>query len=442
MKVRARAVSVKPVPQPPMSARAGKGSTLSFYVIVPPAGSSPVDLDPAARRDHVRTALLAYELPIIQGHPDAASRKFDKMTTSPFVFFRGTADLFYRDLAGLDAAGPMVLAYADVHPENVGVLKGSDGDLYYGPDDFDETYPAPFTWDLRRGATAFELVGRERAFSDAERATIVCAYLDGYASALANDPVDAPGFVERVIDDADEKSRKKYLAKYVDLDAGEFLANDDLRPLHGDRSVFDRALEAYRHSLGRRAPSKASFYRVKAVAERHNSGTGSIGLRRYYVLIEGKSDGAKNDRILELKQWRPSVLTRHIKFPAARQRSVGMRVADAVLELWHEGDRFSGIARVAGADYKVRERQPSHERLKLEGLGARALARYAAFIGTLIAGVHTNNVLTSRKPARRLLRGVITPALTDEIARFGVEQADRTVADFESFREMHAAGDL
>ena len=109
----------------------------------------------------VREAILSSNRALLADSPAGARAKFEKISSSPFSFFRGTADLFYRDLAGTDLNRPAVLCNGDVHPENFGVSKGADGKLSFGLNDFDEAHPAPFSWDVKRGATGFELAARE-----------------------------------------------------------------------------------------------------------------------------------------------------------------------------------------------------------------------------------------------------------------------------------------
>src|SRR5689334_16011277 len=97
---------------------------------------------------------------LIETNPSGARAKLAALAESPFRFFRGTAGLYYRGLEGRDIGQPEVTVNGDVHPENFAVMQGADGELFFGPNDFDEATRAPFTWDLRRGATAFDLAAR------------------------------------------------------------------------------------------------------------------------------------------------------------------------------------------------------------------------------------------------------------------------------------------
>ncbi len=97
------------------------------------------------RRLHVRETLREDHHDRIAQHSEGAAAKFDKLAGSLYSFFRGTCLLFYRDLAGEDAAMPTVFALGDVHPGNFGVMPSADNVPIFGVNDFDEAYYAPFT---------------------------------------------------------------------------------------------------------------------------------------------------------------------------------------------------------------------------------------------------------------------------------------------------------
>lgn len=113
------------------------------------------------RRHHVRATLQEDHQTRIEVQADGTQRKFKKLSKSPFSFFRGTALLFYRDMVGMDAHMPTVLALGDVHPENFGVMPNEDGVPIFSVNDFDEAIYAPFTWDMKRGAVGFWIAAHE-----------------------------------------------------------------------------------------------------------------------------------------------------------------------------------------------------------------------------------------------------------------------------------------
>ena len=95
------------------------------------------------RRLYVRQTLREDHQFRIKNRPEGAQAKFDKLANEPFVFFRGTALMYYRDYAGTDAHLPQVFTIGDVHPENFGVMPNEDGAPFFGVNDFDEAHVAP-----------------------------------------------------------------------------------------------------------------------------------------------------------------------------------------------------------------------------------------------------------------------------------------------------------
>lgn len=117
----------------------------------------PTLLSPAQRKLHIRDTVIEDHLLRMRLVPSAVSDKLRALAQDPFTFFRGTALLYYRDIAGTDAHLPFAPTVGDVHPENFGILPGGDGQPLFDLNDMDEAWAAPFTWDLQRGAVGFAL---------------------------------------------------------------------------------------------------------------------------------------------------------------------------------------------------------------------------------------------------------------------------------------------
>jgi uncharacterized protein (DUF2252 family) len=419
-----------------------------------PRHAPPASLHGAARASYVRRALLDYHQGLIADNPTGAKDKFEKMTESPFAFFRGTADLFYRDLQGTDANLPTVIANGDVHPGNFGAIPGGDGKLFFSLDDFDEAHSAPFTWDLRRGATGLELISRERGLDDAAREAVRTAFLDGYFSAMKRFAengsertqritVDrAPEPVKSLLIESADKKRKKALEKLVDLTTSKFKTTDELAPIGARAADFQEAIDRFLGTRGPFAPKSARHFVVKDVAIKSGSGLGSIGLWRYYVLIEGPSKKPEDDIVLELKQERPSALAPYVAASPLRFRSEGARVAAAEqLQLFH-GDRYYGETTLDGRSYIVREKSAHKIKVELDELDPDALKAYAATMGRVVAQAHAradrDAGLGRKQVESRILKSTAIDRLSAEISAFGVSAADRTQKDHAAFKELMA----
>lgn len=145
----------------------------------------PVMLTGQARREHVRSTFGQDHAARIEQRAHGAKRKFDALAGDLFKFFRGSALLFYRDMAGQDADMPTVMALGDVHPENFGVMPDENGAPIFGVNDFDEAIYAPFTWDIRRGAVGFWIAARAVAgMKRGKRRRVVRAFVEGYLDAM------------------------------------------------------------------------------------------------------------------------------------------------------------------------------------------------------------------------------------------------------------------
>ena len=188
----------------------------------------PTQLKGGDRYNHVISSLKAYNGGIIKNNPAGAMAKFEKLKLSPFIFMRGTADLMYRDLQGTDADKAIVLCNGDVHLENYGVMQADNGELIWGLNDFDESNFAPFTWDVKRGATSVILAAmdsmRKKKFTagQAKKAArrFAASYLKAIKEKLKNKDFEnafnkknSPAEIKQVIKEAAAVNRNKWLKK-------------------------------------------------------------------------------------------------------------------------------------------------------------------------------------------------------------------------------------
>lgn len=416
----------------------------------------PAQLGPEARAQHVLQALTQYNAGVIKANPEGARAKFEKLTTSPFVFFRGTADLFYRDLQGTDAHLPRVLCNGDVHPENFGVMESPDGELIFGLNDFDEAYHAPFSWDLKRGCVGLDLAASEHGLKEQDRQRITESFVQGYLHSLegfAGNPGEnrhrftednSPKVVRSLLKESADIKRKGFLKKRVDLDRSRFLKTDELHPLPARVADFQAALDTYKASLGPDAPNKKKFFKVKDVAAKTGSGTGSIGLWRYYVLVEGKSKKSKDDIILELKHERPSALQEHAGESPLSFRWHAARVANAHRVQVPAGDRLYGHTVLDGASYLVRERSPHKGRLNLATLSPKEFRQYAEVCGAALGQAHARSDKSGAKDKRssekKILKSVNPDKLLEQMQSFTQAMSQQMTEDHARFAEAFADG--
>ncbi len=409
------------------------------------------------RRHHVRQTVREDHSRRIVGNAEQTQEKFDALTESVFTFFRGTCLLFYRDLAGEDAWMPTVLTLGDVHPENFGVMPSTDDVPIFGVNDFDEAYYAPFTWDLKRGVTGFLLAAdSEGGLGTKKRRKTAKAFVRGYLRAMqeyadrgheADHQMrqdNAPGLIADLIEDAKEDRGSWLERKYLNEYRSGFRADDELVPVSSRRDEFQRMIDRYVKANAIPVPPRAGGMRVRDVCERKGQGTASLGLARYYVLIEGPREDAGADLILDVKQSRRSALAGLV--PPSEYETGGKadRVAHAQGVHLVRGDVFYGQADLDGLSFLVRERAPYRESVDLDDLSSSEWREYASVCGRSLAQAHALSdeagVLDYDIEPAVLAAAEPTKLFVDDLLRFGEEARERVRADYVSFCADHALG--
>ncbi|MCG7595681.1 DUF2252 domain-containing protein [Mycobacterium sp. PSTR-4-N] len=410
------------------------------------------------RRMHVRQTIREDHQLRIARHNEEAFEKFDKLARSRFSFFRGTALMFYRDMAGEDAWLPTVLAAGDVHPENFGVMPNADNVPIFGINDYDEVFYAPFTWDLKRGATGFMIAADEIGdFGRGKRRKIARSFVRGYVDKITayasdhNESVadlrrdNAPELIADLIDSATDGTRAEWLAeKYYNETRTGFKSSKKLVPITSRRNEFQELINRYVEESGLSVPARAGSMKVKDVVERRGQGTASLGLVRYYVMIEGPLCDASDDILLELKQARRSALdgvvppSEHLVDGDADRVVHGQRVQLV------SGDRFYGSIKHRGISFLVRERSWYRDDIDLDDLSFSEWRDYAKICGEVVAQAHALSDeagLLDYDVEPDIVAAIGTPDLfADDVVRFAEEASDRNKSDHKAFRKDHALG--
>ncbi|MBP0616439.1 DUF2252 domain-containing protein [Jiella mangrovi] len=417
----------------------------------------PVLLTGQARREHVRSTLREDHAQRIEQRSQAALEKFDKLADDFFKFFRGTALLFYRDMVGQDADMPSVMALGDVHPENFGVMPDEHGAPIFGVNDFDETIYAPFTWDLKRGAVGFWIGAREEGgLKRKKRRKIVRKFVKGYLEAMdgyaehateKNDGYrmdNSPKVIQRLFEEAWEERQEWLWDDYLKGSGRGFRASDELQPISSEIPKFQKAIDDLAKANGIDAPERAGELKVKDVCMRHGQGTASLGLPRYYVLIEGPSKDATDDLIIEFKSARRSALDGLAPPSDFNAGDKADRIAHGQSVQLAHGDIFYGAVEIDGESFMSRERAPFRDDIDLDELSYGTWKEYAEVCGAALAQAHAlsddlgqvdydvePSIIAAASPRKLFIA---------DIVRFAEEAADRLEADHEFFREDHALG--
>lgn len=369
-----------------------------------PCVMRPSALTGFERRRHVRDTIVEDHAVRIDEKAEGAREKFEELAGSLYSFFRGTSLLFHRDMLGEDERMPTVLALGDVHPENFGIMPNADNVPIFGVNDFDDVLYAPFTWDLKRGATGFLIASEEIGGHKKKlRKKITCEFLKGYREGIgfyarhdkeASQQMRAdnsPKVVRRMFKKA-AKSRKAWLwDRYLNETGRGFPANEELTPISSRIDEFQGYVNEVAKQNGIAPQGRAGELRVKDVCIRHGQGTASLGLPRYYCLIEGPSKDATDDLIVEFKRARRSALEGLVPendFFAGRE---GDRIAHGQAVHLANGDVFYGSVEIDGMSFMSRERAPFRDDIDLDDLSDKSWKHYAHACGLALAQAHARS---------------------------------------------------
>jgi uncharacterized protein (DUF2252 family) len=317
--------------------------------------------------------------------PERLRRKIEAMREDPFAFFRGTCHLFADDWprgSDLDRA-PSVWICGDLHLENFGTFKGDNRLEYFDLNDFDEAVLAPCTRDVARLATSIFVAAHRLRLERSQAAELCRDFLAAYARALQEGKArwiereTATGIVKALMKALRFRKRKMLLRKKTIFEDGRRRIRVDgeraLPASTAERRKVKRALAEFAASR-----SDRRFFRVIDVARRI-AGTGSLGVERYVVLVEGNGSPHKN-YLLDLKKALPSVW--HPPVPQRKWPSEADRVVFVQKRVQAISPALLGVIHVDSTAFVLRELQPVEDRLSLEHWNGK-LARLSGALTTM-----------------------------------------------------------
>ncbi len=406
---------------------------------------------------------------------DELHEKYCRMAVSPFVFYRGTAHLFWADFAddwrqhSFGCRRTRTWLQGDAHAENMGAFNDQKGKLVYGLNDFDESVIGDYQYDLWRFAVSLVLVARRNGgFSGSSKAKIVNAlsasYLDAMASYVGNKQAlgrsfsagSTTGLLQAFLEETEaDKSRKKLLKKWTDKADGGRMFDMSLAKL-GPASKFEQsdiraAMPDYGKTLSGSVSYDGKAFSVRDIARRLSAGTGSLGTPRYYVLIQGGGESDKGNRILDVKrQGKPSAypyLSKEQQVDYDRTYlNDAQRQAVAYEALGRQPDAFMGWMKLHNGYYSVRERSPFKETFPTESLTtATAFVELAGTWAEVMATYHARAVRDLRVDGKEYsIAEEVTERTNSAAGRrdflamvrdYAFEYANQVDADYATFME-------
>lgn len=380
--------------------------------------------------------------------PKGRRLKYQRMDEDPFAFFRGTDHLYalaWPDLRPYDV-GPDILVSGDLHLENFGAYRVG-GEDHFDINDFDEAVIGPCTLDLVRCATSILLALEQWGLTPLQTTGTVLAFLKEYRDAVELGAKQGLSGEESL----DDGSLAKVLGATPPMTELELLdqvtrktktgqrrirRDPEKRPTVGDRraGLIKEAVEGFR---------RADEFRVVDVTGRL-AGIGSLGLRRYTVLIygDGPPDG---HRLLDLKEARPTSLASCTNHP---QPDVGgneaLRIVSAQCRLQARPPTLLDAVAIDGAWYRLRETVPDENRASLSSLARKPRKLYEAVRGA--GGVLGRaQVRGCRIPARDRSGDLVSwaqgPAL-DAVMASAARFAEQIRREYDEFHDAYREGHL
>jgi uncharacterized protein (DUF2252 family) len=404
------------------------------------------------------------------------------MLASPFAFLRGSAVVMAADLAHTPNSGLQAILCGDAHLSNFGLFASPERRLVFDLNDFDEAFPGPWEWDVKRLAASVAVAGRDNGFSDKTNRGLAKEAVRAYRRTMARFAemptmdvwyffVDAEALqdvfaekttkkrrkkAQKLLDKARSKTQAQTLAKltYIDDDGrrrirheppllvpfrreylAQVVAEEDLATM--TVSAVQDSWQQYLQSLDDEKKYLLSRYRIVDGALRVG-GVGSVGTRCMIVLLKGRKE--HDYLILQLKEAGPSALEAYLP-PSARyignyaQRVVLgqelMQTTNDIFLGWHKSER-------RGNDYYWRQFKDMKGSVNVAKLDEDGMKTYIELCALCLARAHARTGDASAI-AGYLGKG---DSFDKAVAKFAMTYADQTERDYELLVEAVDAGRL
>ncbi|MGC7931350.1 DUF2252 family protein [Lysinibacillus sp. VIII_CA] len=301
--------------------------------------------------------------------------KYQKMLESPFRFFRGSAYLFYFDMTKISSIfhTPTLKPtwiQGDMHMDNFGAFQNEDGTIVFDVNDFDEGYVGSYLYDIIRMSVSIALYLEEQGVHRTAQETAIQHLLNSYMDQLKrfqrkqDDPLtlvftkeNTKGPAKKLLKKLEKRQSSQFLQdiSYVNEDGQRlFISNDEIQPVTADEyNAITSALPAYK---------------IKDIACKYGSGTASIGLKRYYILVENKKGASGvGELVLEMKEVRTAIPAYFLPYNQEfwkHYEHQGARVVGTQKAMHHLEDPHLDYITMNEQEFYIRERSPYKKKVK------------------------------------------------------------------------------
>ncbi len=397
--------------------------------------------------------------------PDLVPVRYARMLGSPFAFLRGGAAIMAADLAAnIKTTGINVQACGDMHIANFGVFASAERNLVFGINDFDETLPGPWEWDLKRLVASIVAAGRFlgatkikceesvlSAVSTYRKRMRQYAYMGNlelwYSTINENDilksltPAAQTG-AQKIMNKARQRTHMQVLGKLTDLVDEKFLLKENApfivretktetgRPIKEALSLF---IESYFNSLSDDRKTLLKKYRIVDVA-RKVVGVGSVGTRCWIIFLIGNH--SDDPLFLQLKEAQPSVLEPYLS--KSLYSNQGQRVVAGQRLIQGAPDIFLGWGEQGGMQYYVRQLRDMKggvefdpKKIKIENMD-----QYSSLCAWALALAH------AKSGDAAMIAGYVgkSDEMDNAMVKFAFAYADQTEKDYQSLADAAKSG--
>ncbi|MEV0317966.1 DUF2252 domain-containing protein [Streptomyces sp. NPDC050658] len=373
--------------------------------------------------------------------------RYGRMAASPFAFLRGAAAVMTGDLAVQRNTGLTVQLCGDAHLLNFGLFASPERSLLFDLNDFDETYPGPFEWDVKRLAASVAVAARDNGHPEHAASAAALAAVTAYRTAMRRfaglgelavwyERIDAHDLLplidstrgrkraEGALDRARRRTSLRALGKLTEeVDGQRRIVQDPplLEPVGvPDMAALRKIFGDYRSTLSEERRLLLDRYHF-VDASRKVVGVGSVGTRCFIVLLAGRDAG--DPLFLQIKEAMRSVLEEHL--PPGPYRHPGHRVVSGQRLLQAAGDIFLGwMTGPQGRAFYWRQLRDMKGSADVTAMKPSELTSYAALCGTALARAHARS--GDRIAIAAYLGGSDTfdRAITDFALRYALQNAE------------------
>jgi uncharacterized protein (DUF2252 family) len=408
--------------------------------------------------------------------PELVPIRYGRMLASPFAFFRGGALIMASDLARTPTSGLRVQLCGDAHLSNFGVFGSPERTMVFDMNDFDETLPGPWEWDVKRLAASFAIAGREFGFSEKERRAVVLDTVRSYREAVRSFAtmgnlelwysrlsvdralaeftrgVDPKRLRKAEADVAKARTKDSMQAfeklttevdgeRRIISDPPLIVPIDELVPGESERAAFQdeihELLRSYRRTLETDRRHLLEQFRFVDLA-RKVVGVGSVGTRAWIALFLGIDDG--DPLFLQVKEAQPSVLERFVgksEYGNCGQRVVaGQRLMQASTDIFVGWQHVSSGLDGQSRDFFVRQLKDWKGSFAIEAAVPVGAAAYGKMCGWTLARGHSRSGDRVAIASYLGNSGVFDQAIAD----FSEIYAEQNERDYRALQQAVAAG--